>query len=57
MNKTVYIAVCYIPAMDTATTKVKIFSTLDEAQAFKAQQESRPYTVFCDIYESHKIMS
>ena len=57
MNNPVYIVICYIPAFDKSDTRVKIFRTKQEAQAFKTQQENLGYIVLCDIYEAHKIMS
>lgn len=55
VNQAVYIVISYIPAFDKSTTRVNIFKSLSEAEEFAHQQKCKHYTVFCDIYESHKI--
>lgn len=55
MHKTVYIVIGHIPSLHKPETKIDIFETLPQAQAFKARLEKGHNTVFCSIYKSYKI--
>ena len=55
MPKPVYILIYHIPSFHKPETKVDIFETLSQAQAFKARLEKGYNTVFCSIYKSYKV--
>ena len=55
MQKAVYIVICHIPSFHKPETKIDIFETLPQAQAFKARIEKCCGTVFCSIYKSYKV--